>query len=125
MQRQRRTRVLIGLAIALVAIKLIVIWLEPRMELFPPSGVSRTPRELGIPFADLRSPADGGATLQAWWMPHPDARAEIVYFHGNGGNLSLWLDALAAVHAQGWSVLGFDYRGYGASTGTASEQGLY
>jgi fermentation-respiration switch protein FrsA (DUF1100 family) len=58
-------------------------------------------------------------------MPQADARATVMYFHGNGGNLSVWLEILAPLHARGLSVLAFDYRGYGVSTGRPSEAGLY
>jgi fermentation-respiration switch protein FrsA (DUF1100 family) len=49
----------------------------------------------------------------------------VIYWHGNGGNLSLWLDVIAGLRARGYSVLAVDYRGYGASTGTPSERGIY
>ncbi len=58
-------------------------------------------------------------------MPHPAPRARILYFHGNGGNLSVWAPILAGIHRRGYAVHAFDYRGYGASTGRPSEQGLY
>jgi hypothetical protein len=56
---------------------------------------------------------------------HPTPRAHVVYFHGNGGNLSVWAPILAAIAQQGFSVLAVDYRGYGVSTGRPSERGLY
>jgi hypothetical protein len=49
----------------------------------------------------------------------------VVFFHGNGGNLSLWSPVFAELHRQGYSVLAWDYRGYGSSTGRPSERGLY
>lgn len=52
--------------------------------------------------------------------------ATIVFFHGNGGNISnvSWLGQHFAKH--GFNVLLFDYRGYGASDGVAAnESGLY
>ena len=52
--------------------------------------------------------------------------ATIVFFHGNGGNISdvSWLGQRFAKH--GFNVLLFDYRGYGASDGVAGdESGLY
>ena len=48
-----------------------------------------------------------------------------MYVHGNGGNLSIWAPILAGIARQGYSVLAFDYRGYGNSTGHPSERGLY
>jgi fermentation-respiration switch protein FrsA (DUF1100 family) len=55
----------------------------------------------------------------------PEA-ATIIFFHGNGGNITnvTWLAQRFAKH--GFNVLLFDYRGYGASDGIAgSEAGLY
>ena len=49
----------------------------------------------------------------------------MVYFHGNGGNLSVWAPVLAGIAARGYSVVAVDYRGYGLSTGRPSERGLY
>jgi pimeloyl-ACP methyl ester carboxylesterase len=52
--------------------------------------------------------------------------ATIIFFHGNGGNITSvsWLGQRFAKH--GFNVLLFDYRGYGASDGVAGdESGLY
>ncbi|HEY0761979.1 MAG TPA: alpha/beta fold hydrolase, partial [Pyrinomonadaceae bacterium] len=56
---------------------------------------------------------------------NPEA-ATIIFFHGNGGNITnvTWLAQRFAKH--GFNVLLFDYRGYGASDGIAgAEAGLY
>lgn len=55
----------------------------------------------------------------------PEA-ATIIFFHGNGGNITsvIWLGQRFAKH--GFNVLLFDYRGYGASDGVAADEaGLY
>ena len=52
--------------------------------------------------------------------------ATIIFFHGNGGNITnvTWLGQRFAKH--GFNVLLFDYRGYGASDGIAGdESGIY
>ena len=49
----------------------------------------------------------------------------MIYWHGNGGNLSMWLPVLADLRGRGMSVLAVDYRGYGASSGKPSESGVY
>jgi fermentation-respiration switch protein FrsA (DUF1100 family) len=116
---------LIGIVVALAALKLLVWWIEPRMAFYPIPGVQETPAVAGVAFADVRIPTADGETLHAWWLEDPSARAQMVFFHGNGGNLSLWLDAIAGIRRRGYSVLAIDYRGYGASSGRPSEQGLY
>lgn len=116
---------LVVIAAGLLALKLMVIWLEPRMAFFPLPGVQETPAAAGLPYVDVKIRTADGETLHAWWMEHPEPRAQVVFWHGNGGNLSLWLDALVALRRRGLSVLAADYRGYGASTGRPTERGLY
>ena len=58
-----------------------------------------------------------GERLRAWHLQRPDALAQVVYFHGNGGNLSLWSDVLVELWHRQLDVIAIDYRGYGLSTG--------
>ena len=115
----------VRLAIVALALKLLVWFLEPRMAFFPLRGVQETPAAAGVSFQDLRIETADGETLHGWWLERADARAQVVFFHGNGGNLSLWLDILIELFRRRFSVLAIDYRGYGASTGRPSEHGLY
>ena len=105
--------------------KLLVWWLEPKMAFFPFSGIQETPATVGVPFSEHRIATADGETLHAWWFEHATPRAQIVYWHGNGGNLSLWMPVLVDLHRRGFNVLAVDYRGYGASTGRPTESGIY
>lgn len=116
---------LLAIAAALIGLKLLVVWLEPRMAFYPIEGVQESPALAAIPFQDVTIPTADGERLHGWWLDAPGARAQVVFFHGNGGNLSLWLDAIVGIRRHGCSVLAIDYRGYGASTGRPSENGLY
>jgi len=98
---------------------------EPRLTFFPSAGETETPRSIGLEYEAVSIRTADEETIAAWWMPHEAARADVVYFHGNGGNLSMWLPILAGVQASGLNVLAFDYRGYGRSTGSPTEKGLY
>lgn len=49
----------------------------------------------------------------------------ILYFHGNAGDLSGWQFVSEDFTDLGFNFLIIDYRGYGKSTGTISEAGLY
>jgi prepilin-type processing-associated H-X9-DG protein len=69
-----------------------------------------------------------GVNLYGWFFRSTkgEAKAVVVYFHGNGGNVSYcdWVGVNLA--ARGFDVLLFDYRGYGRSEGEpAGEQELY
>lgn len=122
---RRILRALIALVIAAAVLKLFVWWLEPRMAFFPWPGVQETPASADLEFSDLRIPTADGETLHGWWLPHPAPRAQVIYWHGNGGNLSLWLPVLAGLRGHGFSVMAVDYRGYGDSTGRPSESAIY
>jgi uncharacterized protein len=99
--------------------------LEPRFAFAPSRGESSTPADLRLRFdADTVDTADG-EQLRGWVVHAERPRAYVVYFHGNGGNLSVWLPILAGIVRQGYTVAAIDYRGYGASTGSPTERGLY
>jgi uncharacterized protein len=121
----RLLRLALVAALTLVVMKFLVGWLEPQMTFFPFRGEQETPEHLGVAYETWRVPTVDGETVVAWWMPHEAPRAIVVYFHGNGGNLSLWLPVFGGLHARGLGVLALDYRGYGLSTGSPTEQGLY
>lgn len=119
------TSALLTIVVLAAVLKLLAWWLEPRMAFFPWAGVQQTPAAAGFEFTELRIPTADGETLHGWWMPHPEPRAQVIYWHGNGGNLSLWLDVLVDLRRRGFSVMAVDYRGYGGSTGRPSERGVY
>ncbi len=112
--------------LAVLAIVLwLVRWLEPRLAFFPFAGETATPRDAGVDYQAITLTTADGERLHAWHLAKAAARADVVYFHGNGGNLSVWSDVFVGLWREGFDVLAVDYRGYGLSTGTPSELGLY
>ncbi|HVZ20099.1 MAG TPA: alpha/beta hydrolase [Vicinamibacterales bacterium] len=109
----------------LTVVALAVRLLESRFAFFPASGETITPHSFGVEYDTLSIATADGERLHAWAMRPAVPHARIVYFHGNGGNLSVWAPILARIAGRGYSVLAFDYRGYGMSTGRPSERGLY
>jgi fermentation-respiration switch protein FrsA (DUF1100 family) len=116
-----------GLAIvlALIALLALVRMAEAGFAFFPLRGEERTPADLGVTFDAFTAATADGEQLRVWHLPHDEALAQVVYFHGNGGNLSLWADILVDLWRRRLDVVAVDYRGYGASTGRPSERGLY
>jgi len=87
----------------------------------PAATVARTPASVGMAFdpVGFATTEAGKARLRGWWIPATDGarygRYTVLYLHGQNGNLGDAVDALAALHAVGVNILGFDYRGYGQS----------
>ena len=124
--RVKKMLAIVVTAIAgLAMFKALIGALEPRLVFFPSAGEDRNPASLGIDYQALRIQTSDGERLVAWQLEPKDPIADVVYFHGNGGNLSVWLPVFAALHAHKLRVLAVDYRGYGLSSGRPSEEGVY
>lgn len=119
------TRLLIGALVGGLVLKTLIGAAEAKLVFFPYTGEDRNPSSLGIPYDVIRIDTADGERLVAWQLEPKEPMADVVYFHGNGGNLSVWLPVLASLHDLRLRVLAVDYRGYGLSTGTPSEEGLY
>lgn len=118
---------LTSLAIAYGAVLVLVYVFQSRLVYFPQIGreVAVTPRAYGLAFDPVIIATADGEKLAAWWVPAERARGTVLIFHGNAGNISHRLDYLTMFHRMGYSSLIIDYRGYGQSTGSPSEEGTY
>ncbi|MBD2038084.1 alpha/beta hydrolase [Leptolyngbya sp. FACHB-321] len=63
--------------------------------------------------------------ISAVYLPHPKATYTILYSHGNAEDLGDIRPRLTQIQAIGVNVFAYDYRGYGTSQGSASEQAAY
>lgn len=73
----------------------------------------------------VRFEADDGTRLHGWYLPHPNARAVVMFACGNAGNISYRAERFTHLRdAHRVSLLAFDYRGYGLSEGKPHERGL-
>lgn len=91
----------------------------------PTRQVEISPDAAGLPFETLRIATEDGETLDGWHVPASDARATLLFFHGNAGNIGHRVEMIALFHRLGLNVLIIDYRGYGRSSGKPSEAGTY
>jgi len=67
-----------------------------------------------------------GVEIHGWYIPKEGAVAHLLMAHGNAGNLSDRLQWLALLHEKvPANLFMFDYRGYGRSQGSPTEEGCY
>jgi fermentation-respiration switch protein FrsA (DUF1100 family) len=92
---------------------------------YPKRQIPATPDRFAMPYEAVTLQTADGLRLAAWYVPCPAARGTVLYCHGNGGNLGYWVGAVGTIHQAGLNVLIFDYRGYGQSEGSPSEEGTY
>jgi hypothetical protein len=66
-----------------------------------------------------------GMSISAIYLSDPNSRYTILYSHGNAEDIGQLLSVLEGIKAAGFSVFAYDYRGYGTSSGTPSEENTY
>lgn len=78
------------------------------------------------PFEEVYLPAGEARIHGLFFEPSAASTGKVVlYLHGNRGNLKRWGAAYRTFAELGYAVLVIDYRGYGKSSGSPSEAGLY
>ncbi len=107
----------------------MILGLEKLALYFPVRALEATPQAVGLAYQDIWFPAADGVMLHGWFVPAPEARFTIVWFHGNAGNVSHCVHNIGYLHRLlQTNVFIFDYRGYGQSQGSRlglSEQATY
>lgn len=77
------------------------------------------PDSLALKSESFRILTTDGLTLQAWVL-HPLAelnlKTSIILAYGDAGNMSYWLEHAAVLSKRGFTVIMFDYRGFGESS---------
>jgi fermentation-respiration switch protein FrsA (DUF1100 family) len=114
-------------AIALGYILVVgILYVFQRNLMFLPASHVGSPAAVGA--GDMRevtlATADGLA-LRSWYKPAKDGRPTMIYFHGNGGNISARAKRVRPYLNAGLGVLLVGYRGYGDNAGSPSEEGFY
>lgn len=117
--------------------------LSPRLAeslLFQPSrgDPGHPPLLLGVQGSDVRLQTADGVNVHGWWYPAVGSGVEsggrasphssspaVLFLHGNAGDISDRTGLAEGLLAQGLSVFLLEYRGYGGSDGSPSEEGLH
>ncbi len=117
---------LLRLAILLYALAVICMVGFQRDLMYFPDKIMKSPAQYGLQQAqEIKLKAKDETSLIAWLIPPAENKPLIVFFHGNGGNLSYRIHKMKAFTQEGMGLLALSYRGYGGSEGKPSETGLY
>lgn len=91
----------------------------------PGRSLEASPADIGLDYTDVSLKTSDNEQLHGWYIPAAHSRGVMLFFHGNAGNISHRLDSIKIFHELGLDTLIIDYRGYGLSTGKATEEGTY
>jgi uncharacterized protein len=118
---------LTGVAVYVLLIA-YVYFFQARLIFFPNvlgRTLTATPGQIGLEFEDVRITTADRVDLHGWYVAAPTGAPAVILCHGNAGNIAHRLDWLEMFCGMGFAMLLFDYRGFGRSTGTPTEQGTY
>jgi fermentation-respiration switch protein FrsA (DUF1100 family) len=104
---------------------LFMRYLEKKNLYFPLRDIEATPEDINLSYENIAFMTSDNVRLTGWFIPSSNPHATMILFHGNGGNISHRLEKINILSRLDVNILIFDYRGYGESAGSPSEEGLY
>jgi fermentation-respiration switch protein FrsA (DUF1100 family) len=117
---------LLSLIIIFIALCLVFY---PKIEdfyvFFPQTSFDITPDDLHLNYKEVYFYSQDKEKLHGWFFPTNMNEPVIMISHGNACNISHMLEYAGLLIEKNLQVFLFDYRGYGKSTGTPSEKGIY
>ena len=97
-----------------------------RLFYLPTRDEPATPASWGFKYEEVQFRSADGTPLHGWFIPARDkqARATVVFSHGNAGSLGHHLGFVMWLVEAGYHVMMFDYRGFGKSGGSLDRRGM-
>ncbi|XP_046410454.1 protein ABHD13 isoform X2 [Neodiprion fabricii] len=99
--------------------------LPPHSRVYVPA-----PSMFSLPYQSVYTRSGDGTMLHMFFISQTEEKAKkvptLLFFHGNAGNMGHRLQNVARLYRKlGCNILMLEYRGYGLSQGSPSEEGLY
>ena len=91
---------------------------------YPERQLSGIPSDEGMEYQDVTLQGSDGMTIHGWFIPG-SGKAVVLFFHGNGGNISHRIEKTRLLFHPEIASLMIDYHGYGRSHGKPSEKACY
>ena len=126
-------RILFGLALIVAVIAIIYLvsavyrFFTQSYDVYhPKKEITATPFDIKLYFEEIVFKSSDGINISGWFIPAGKRKEIVLFLHGNGGNISKRLALIDYFNRQiGLPVFIIDYRGYGKSGGTPTEEGTY
>jgi fermentation-respiration switch protein FrsA (DUF1100 family) len=103
-----------------------LLYLAQRSLIYHPDRSRISPAEAGLPEAEeLFLHTSDGEKVLAWHVAPKPGKAVIIFFHGNAEIVPWRVARHRQLIADGSGLVALSYRGYSASSGQPSEEGLH
>ncbi len=95
----------------------------------PSTGIHYPPAQFGLTPEEVFIPTNDNLRLSAWifrpMSPTLKSKGVVLFFHGNGENMTSHYLSLVWLLKRGYTLIVFDYRGYGASEGSPNPRNVH
>ncbi|MFH1230963.1 MAG: alpha/beta hydrolase [Planctomycetota bacterium] len=123
------SKLLLRIFVILIAVYLgilVIVYLgQDKMLYYPNRDITDNPNNIGLSYIETVFTTTDNVRITGWYIPATPERGTVLFCHGNAGNISTWLNRISLFNKMNLSTLIFDYRGYGKSSGSPSENGTY
>jgi pimeloyl-ACP methyl ester carboxylesterase len=116
---------IIGFAGIYILICFLLFFFQRFLIYFPDNTVYFNPHHVNLKFEDVYFETSDKVSINGWLVPADSSEKVIIFCHGNAGNISHRLESIQIFNRLSLDVFIFDYRGFGKSDGTISEEGTY
>jgi pimeloyl-ACP methyl ester carboxylesterase len=107
--------------LAVLGAPLLFVYANTHSFHVPPA---RTPKDIGMAFRDVAFRTSDGLILRGWWVPAAGSARTLLLCHGVWGRRTDLFKYFPFLHAAGFNILTFDWRGHGVSDGDTITYGL-
>jgi fermentation-respiration switch protein FrsA (DUF1100 family) len=104
---------------------IVLYFRQPSLTFRPTREVPYNPADLGLDYENVQFRTADDIMLSGWYIPAKNGSLTFLLCHGNGGNVAYSLDTVNIINEMGFNCFIFDYRGYGNSQGSVTEEGTY
>ena len=71
------------------------------MVFYPSAELKSTPNDWGMDFENVALTTTDAVRLHGWYLPVKESKQALLFFHGNGGNISHRGESLEIFHSLG------------------------
>ncbi len=112
-------KMLLSIILIYLTFAIIIYSQVEKLIFLPPPSTYQDTNEI------IKLTSEDGTKLSAIHLSNSNAKYTILYAHGNASDLGMIKPKLEQLQDIGFSVLAYDYRGYGTSEGKPSEKNAY
>ncbi|KAA3631987.1 MAG: alpha/beta hydrolase [Calditrichaeota bacterium] len=124
-------KMLLWIPVIIVALYLVIMlyiyFNQDKLVFYPTENFALTPDQLELEFETIELKISDSVIIHGWFISPKEKKSDkvILFCHGNAGNISHRLETAEYLSKLGVPIFLFDYRGYGHSTGSPTEEGVY